>query len=315
MAHQAQAITAYDAMLVGTNFTLPVVDLTGSDFQLPTQVANALYTDVAGLEITDLTSGTVGGDGAFDKIMSATKAHLTEEWTGGRITGEQYSKAYIQLTTAALTTATQFLLGKDAAQWQAILLQAQARRAEIDAVTAAVNLENAKTTLAATFFQMQGVKADYALTKYKLATEDAQIHLIEGQTTIAEYQGASLIPAQKALVDAQEAQAAYQTANTLPQQLVLLQEQTEVQRAQTMDTRTDGTTTVVGSVGKQKSLYDQQIDAYVKDAEYKAGKMYLDAWITQKTLDDTLLAPNELTNATVDSVLATIRTNNNLGTP
>jgi hypothetical protein len=40
--------------------------------------------------------------------------------------------------------------------------------------------------------------------------------------------------------------------------------------------------------------------------------MYLDGWITQKTLDEGLFAPNELQNTTVDSVLSNIRTANGL---
>ena len=67
-----------------------------------------------------------------------------------------------------------------------------------------------------------------------------------------------------------------------------------------------------GSVGKQKDLYDQQIDSFIKDAAHKTAKMYLDGWITQKTLDEGLTAPTQLANANVDSVLSTVRSNNSL---
>jgi len=94
-------------------------------------------------------------------------------------------------------------------------------------------------------------------------------------------------------------------------QITLTGEQTESERAKTLDTRTDGAT-VEGSVGKQKDLYDQQIDSFIKDAAHKTAKMYLDGWITQKTLDEGLNAPNQLTNTNIDSVLATVRSNNSL---
>ena len=111
----------------------------------------------------------------------------------------------------------------------------------------------------------------------------------------------------------------YNLANTLPTQLTLIQEQVtltseqgESERAKTLDTRSDGGT-VEGSVGKQKDLYDQQIDSFVKDAQHKTAKMYLDGWITQKTLDEGLTAPTQLTNNEINEVLTAVRGNNSLG--
>ena len=95
-------------------------------------------------------------------------------------------------------------------------------------------------------------------------------------------------------------------------QAVLVKEQGEAQRAQTLDTRSDGAT-VVGLLGKQKALYDQQITSYKRDAEVKAGKLWVDAWITMKTIDEGLLPPNQFTNTEVNEVLAALKTNNMLG--
>ena len=97
----------------------------------------------------------------------------------------------------------------------------------------------------------------------------------------------------------------------LDKQIDLLVEQKEAERSKTLNTRTDGTT-IVGSVGKQKDLYTQQIDSFIKDAQYKTTKMYLDGWITQKTLNEDLTAPTQLFNAEVDEVLLANRTNNGL---
>ena len=112
----------------------------------------------------------------------------------------------------------------------------------------------------------------------------------------------------------------YTLANQLPKQVTLVEkqinlttEQTESERAKTLDTRTDGAT-VEGSVGKQKDLYDQQIDSFIKDAQHKIAKLFSDAWITQKTLDDGLTAPNQYTNDEIDIVLQKVKLNNNLGT-
>lgn len=110
----------------------------------------------------------------------------------------------------------------------------------------------------------------------------------------------------------------FNLAETLPTQVELLEkqidllaEQKEAERSKTLNTRTDGTT-IVGSVGKQKDLYTQQIDSFIKDAKFKTAKMYLDGWITQKTLDEGLTAPSELTNTEINEVLVANRTANGL---
>ena len=192
------------------------------------------------LSNADLTTKNVGGDGTFDVIMSSVYNHLGKEYENGRITGQEYTKAYIALTTAALSSAVQYLLQKDTTYWQKILLQQQ----------------------------VDGILLDNEIKKYNLNT---------------------LLPAQKKLVD----------------------EQVEVQRAQTLDVRTDGQN-VTGSVGKQKDLYSQQITSYKRDAEVKAAKLFTDAWITQKTIDEGLLAPNGFTNASLDTILTALKVNNQL---
>jgi len=100
--------------------------------------------------------------------------------------------------------------------------------------------------------------------------------------------------------------------NLLDKQVLLTTEQMEGERSKTMDTRSDNSTVIEGSVGKQKDLYDQQIDSFIKDAKQKAAKMYLDGWITQKTLDENLASPTELDVPSVSAVLAALRNENNL---
>lgn len=280
----------FNVLSEDVDFTLPTVDLE-TGFDLPSEDGNPLYGEVSTITINDLTTKDVDGEGVFDILMKSVNNHLKDEFRKNRITGEEYTKAYIETTTAALSTATQFLLAKDTTYYQAIIAQAQARSAEIEAVSAKVGLETLKAQLALSHYQALTAESEYALSKMKLATESADFCTKKAQAD----------------------QITYQTENILPQQKLLLQEQAEVQRAQTQDTRFDGTTSVTGSIGKQKDLYSQQITSYKRDAEYKAGKMYLDAWITQKTLDEGLLAPDQLTNQNIDEVLAALRLNNNLG--
>lgn len=112
-----------------------------------------------------------------------------------------------------------------------------------------------------------------------------------------------LIGKQKESLDTDIQMKQYQIDFVLPVQLDLVKEQREAERSKTLNVRTDGQT-VVGSVGKQKDLYSQQIDSFIKDARYKTAKMYLDNWITQKTLDENIIPPTELTAANAATILA-----------
>lgn len=266
--------TAVDAnallieLTAGVNFSVPVIDLDSSDFKVP--LSSDLYAPVTKIKLSDLTTRVVKGDGTFDGLMESMSAHLKAEFEKGRITGADYTKAYIALTEASLQSGLSLLLGKEQSFWQA-------QTAQIQALTARVQLETAKMQLAAARMEAMTQQANFGLTKAKIANEDL------------------------AHVSAQ-----YTITNLLPQQLKLLTEQTEVQRAQTMNTRTDGDT-VVGVIGKQKDLYSQQITSYQRDAEMKIGKLFSDAWITQKTIDEGTLAPANFTNANIDAVLTSLR--------
>jgi hypothetical protein len=219
---------------------------------------------------TGLTTKTIDGTGSFDVVMFSIKTHLKEEYEAGRLTGLDYAKAYTELTGGAMSAGVQFLLGRDQAYWNGILVQAQARKAETESVLAMVQLEIGKANLVMTQHQAKAAEGQVALLKMQLATEDAKYCL----TT----------------------------------------EQVESKRADTSDTRTDGAP-IVGTAGKQKELYTQQIDSYQKDSAYKVAKMFSDGWTVQKTLNENLEAPNNFLNAEIDKVLESVRENVNLGSP
>ena len=359
-------------------------------------MGNPLYAAVAELGEIALTDRTVGGTGMFDGVMEALNAHLYEQFTKGRLTGDAYATAYVQLTQTALGNAVQYLLSDRTSHFQAIAAQKQAQAAEIGVVIERVRLEIAKVDLAAKFTEMNTLKADYALSKLKLSTEDANyamtsaqrdaviyantfmlpaqliqltkqteltetdISLKEAQVTGAVYnntdilpaqkldiiagtsgttaqkdqtlyQTANILPAQKAGLDAENAIKVYQlatqmpaqtanvTADTvgkvynntflLPEQLINLVEQSESHRAKTLDTRRDGVTPIVGAIGKQKDLQQQQIDSYKRDAETKLAKMLLDTWTVQKTVDEGLVPPTSITDVNINAVMGILRTN------
>jgi hypothetical protein len=275
-----EANELFTALTTGIDFTLPVIDLSTPEYTIPEstlEMPDALTN-------ADLTTKTIDGTGTFDVLMSSMLAHLKGEFDKGRITGAEYTKAYVNLTQTVLSNAVQFLMGKDVAYWQAVVAQNQAKIAEAGVVEARVKLQIAKAQLAAVYYEANTHKANYALTKMKLSTEEAQY-------CIADYNLTNILPAQK----------------------LQITEQAEAVRAQTMDTRSDGVTAVVGVLGKQKALYTQQIESYKRDAENKAAKLFTDAWITMKTIDEGLLPPTEFSNASLDAILADIKTANSIG--
>ena len=260
----------------GDDFNIPDIDLSGPEYQIPGDGTGPGYDPIEPLTEVKLTSRVVGGTGIFDGLMVSFSAHLKAEYERGRITGADYTKAYIALTEAALSGAVTYLLGKDQAFWQGMLAQAQA-------ITAKVQLATAKVQMAAVRIEAMNSKAGYGLTKLKLSTESVTY-----------------------------CTAQYNLTNMLPQQLANIKEQTEAQRAQTLDTRTDGEV-VTGVLGKQKALFTQQITSYQRDSEVKASKLFTDAWITMKTIDEGLLPPSGFQNSSLDQVLTALKTNNGLG--
>jgi hypothetical protein len=278
--------TLLDNLTAGLDFSVPDIDLDLPIFGQPPETG-PLYEPITPIAISDLTTGAVGGSGVFDRLMVSLVKHLQVEYEANRISGAEYTKAYVGVIAAALQTSSQFLLAKDQAYWQNILVQSQAQAAQLEVTKSRIAIETAKMDLAKSRTDAETAEVNYGLIKMKIATEDATYANLAKQ-------GEGLD---------------FTNSNILPKQEVLLAEQVEVQRSQTSDTRTDGTTSIAGAVGKQKALYDQQITSYKRDAETKAVKLYTDAWITQKTIDEGLLAPEQFKNAQVDEVLGILRTN------
>lgn len=272
---EVEANRLLEELTKGDDFTLPDIDMSGPEWDIPGGDGSPIFGAITKITNESLTTREVGGSGTFDALMESAHNHLKAEFKANRITGGEYTKAYIAMMESCMSNAVQFLLGRDQAYWAAAL-------AQIQAVTARVTLATSKAQFVLAKIQALSAKSEYALTKMKIATES--------ETYCA---------------------ALFNASQMLPQQLKLVTEQTEAQRAQTLDTRSDGTT-VTGSVGKQKELYSQQITSYQRDAEVKASKLFTDAWITQKTIDEGLNPPNGFTNASIDTILTKLKSNNGL---
>lgn len=272
---EVEANRLLEELTRGDDFTLPDIDMTGPEWDIPGGDDSPIFGAITKVTNESLTTREVGGSGTFDALMESAHNHLKAEFKANRITGGEYTKAYIAMMESCMSNAVQFLLGRDQAYWAAAL-------AQIQAVTARVTLATSKAQFVLAKIQALSAKSEYALTKMKIATE-------------SENYCAALFNAEK----------------ILPAQERLIQEQYEVQRAQTQEMRSDALP-ILGSIGKQKELYSQQITSYQRDAEVKAAKLFTDAWITQKTIDEGLNPPNGFTNASIDTILTKLKSNNGL---
>lgn len=228
----------------GLDFSVPNVDFDDASLQIPESLAEALQKVPEQLTNDSLTEGCIEGEGTFDQIMKALKDHLTDEFEAGRITGAEYTKAYVAMMQTALQSAVQYLLGRDTAYYQALGAQAQALTLNIGAYTAKVQLAIAQA-------QALQNKAQYANTVLNLAATDKQM-------------------------EAEDAQIKQTNA-----QVILIGEQSEQAHAQVSDTMRDGSTRVTGYTGNQNALLKQQVIAFKKDSVIKAAKIYADSFATQ----------------------------------
>lgn len=271
------AKTLLESITQGLDFSVPNVDFNDAAFEIPEGLAEALKNVPDKLTIEMLTERKVDGAGCFDAIMKAMRVHLAEEYEAGRITGAEYTKAYIATMQVSLQQAVAYLLGKDQAFYQALDTQAKALASNIDAYAAKVRLAIAQA-------QAHLVKAQYAGEVLKLGTIDKQTDQIMAQTD---------------LTDAQ--------TETQKQQKLLLVEQTEQAHSQVSDTRLDGTTPVEGYVGNQNSLLKQQVQSFKNDHIVKGAKIFADSFATQLSMSTATVDGTGLDAAGINKAVTTLQ--------
>lgn len=283
------ANTLYTELASDLSITVPTVD---TSITIPAINTSSLVP----ITTESLTTTLVNGNGVFDLIAKAVSNQLLEEYKAQRINGAEYSKIFASLMEAALSNAVTFILQRDGAYYQNQLIAAQVAEQRLKA-------EAAKLELTRLQLDIDNSKMIYATNKMKLV--EAQLQACSAKFNLDE-----ILPKQSTLLTSQIGDTNSGIALKL-QQKALTTEQVESQRAQTMDTRTDGTP-ITGSIGKQNALVAQQTDSFKKDSQLKAAKIFSDAWVTALTVDSGTETPSNLANAKLNEILATIITDNNL---
>ena len=77
------------------------------------------------LDITKLTECTLDGSGVLDKLLHTARVHLQDEFQQGRITGKEYSNAYIAIYDRMVQSAIAYALAAEKAPYEIAQLEAQ----------------------------------------------------------------------------------------------------------------------------------------------------------------------------------------------
>ncbi|WVI66561.1 hypothetical protein pVco7_gp115 [Vibrio phage pVco-7] len=291
------------------------------------------------VDINDITTGVIDGDGSFDKLMAVAKLHLIDELKNQRISGDKYAEVYMATMQAVLTTATQFSLSAIQTNKQLELTSEQIK--QVIAQTAQTEAQTLNIPKEGILLDKQALIADEQ--KNQLQAEILNIpkqgQLLDKQVELADAQEAQVkaetlnVPKQGILLDAQakltgsqDAQVQAETVNVGKQgnlidkqvdqatsaiavndaNIELTTQRKKTEQAQILDS-VDGAV-VAGTVGKQKDVYSAQIKGFKDDAITKATKMMIDVFSVQRSTDDGFAPPSKLTNPEIDKMVATMTT-------
>lgn len=253
------------------------------------------------IQVTDLTQASVTGDGVFDVLMRATKAHLDEEFKKNRITGPEYSTVYLGSVQQVMQTSLEFLLQRKRIGLEAELLAQQIILAEVEVrkAEAALQLVEKQILLAEKEIEIQA--ANLLKIPAEIAHLNAQTALLGQQLTNATTENL-VLQAQKCKLDA-EFDLIGQNVLKAGSEISLLNQKTSTERAQVSAMGVDEDSVI----GRQKRLYFAQTEGFSRDAEQKAAKILADSWGIRRSTDEegTLAsATNQLDDATIGRAMS-----------
>lgn len=254
------------------------------------------------ITLNDLTTGATDGTGVFDKLMAACKAHLEDQFRTGAIKGTDYATVYLGLVQGAMQTGLQFLATNQKIDLEAQLLQKQIdlAQSQIDQAKAQTDLVRAQIAAADSdrdlaVARAAQVRAETLNVPKQGQLLDAQVALSAQQKLNAVQEGKNLV-AQECLLKAQF-DGTLQTTLKSAAETDLLKQKVVTEKAQTLELGVDANSVI----GKQKTLYQAQIDGFKSDRLNKGAKLLVDTWNARRMTDDATSANS--TNMLDDSAV------------
>lgn len=296
------------------------------------------------IEVADLTTGTLVGDGVFDKLMASMKPHLQQEYSQNRIKGPEYAEVYLGSLTNVLNTSMQFLLQKARIGLEAKLLEQQIILAELEVTKAGIAIELLEIEKEKSAAEVLQIAAQTAFVKQQELNLQAEILnvpkqglMIEAQTAVQVQQKLNLqaeslnLPKQGILLDAQADLANQQAVNAEVENRVLEGQVCKLKAEYDLTMKrilqTEAETGLIGQktatekaqvqaigvdpdsvVGRQKQLYKAQTDGFQRDAELKAAKLLVDTWSARRMSDEGTVADevNKLSDANIGRMVGVV---------
>lgn len=253
---------------------------------------------------------TVIGDGIFDNLMETACTHLTAQFESGRIHGEEYASAYVDIYKATLQVIANTWTAKAQASAQAALAISQAHLAKAQALKAYVEAKYALPLSKAQLYyvqrqgdvqraqaqllsgQLNKLVTDMKLTEAQIETEKkkalnvvAQTSLIEAQTETEEKKPDN-VQAQTDLITAQKATEEKKPENVQAQtDLLGAQKNTEISRQTLMtkqgnlyDAQAANQTAQTATEAMKSKLYARQIEGFDENFKEKMLKIMIDGF-------------------------------------
>ena len=205
------------------------------------------------LDITKLTECTLEGSGVLDKLLHTARVHLQDEFQQGRITGKEYSNAYIAIYDRMVQSAIAYTLAAEKAPYEIAQLEAQT---------------------ALTEEQRKQVEEE---TRYRLP---AEIQQIQAQTALVNYQKDELLPAQTANQKKQTELLEYDLTQIKPHELAIKQKQAEIAEFELLNklpAELDHLRAQTALIPKQGELIDAQVIATLREGDLKEQQLLLAA--------------------------------------
>jgi hypothetical protein len=223
----------------------------------------------------DLTTSVVGGTGLFDKLMTAVKQHLLEEYNSQRLKGADWAKVYLGSMEATLANAVQYIASVG-------LLDAQLEKIKSDIELTNQQIENAKTEQRLTEANITLVEQNTKVAIQQEAEIKFKVEQLYPQQLLTEV-------AQTENITAQKDKTVYETANILPRDAANLDAQIQKSNKEVLliDAKYQNELKNLQVLEEQIKLLKEQAAMYNKEANIKRAKIVADAWSAKAVSDGT----------------------------
>ena len=275
--------------------------------------------------ISELTSGELGGNGTFDIIMGAVNAHIEHQFKLGRIRGTDFANTYIQAMQMALQQASSYAIAKAKLPLELQQLEAQNHKIATDiavmtkqgalydsqtlqtmAQTEQVKLETTKkvpaeieqikqqTGLIKEQTRKEIFETDYALPK-QLQQTDAQIAQLTKDTELKEYELVHIKPLElenaKTEIEIKEQQLAlakYQFTYQAPSEVAKTKSEADYYRYRAINeqAQTDPSVVMEGSTtALNNALIKEQSRQFMRSAQQGFLSEMIGSWKVRYNAD------------------------------